>query len=174
MFFPQCVSVNNKLIGLFSIFRFPRSDPRNSNYLASFLAPEILTVINEENSQNANNKPAYNEATDSFAFGSLLYEMFTEVKPFLGLSSEAHAQLLDSDDFESLFEHRTAEIPAHIQKIITHCWRRDPTERPAFSHIVEALSNRTPLRFSRHSFSQPDLFDLTSGSAAKSKPFRSI
>jgi hypothetical protein len=142
--------------------RFPRvNSVTTRNHLTSFLAPEILDLFNNVNSLKSN----CNTATDSFAFGSLLYEMFTEQKPFGGLGHSQQLEFLQKSDLVNVLDR--PDLPLCIQKVIAQCWRWNSAERPTFSQIVESL-NRKPYLLSRHSSSQPDLFDVAGSTKSKS------
>lgn len=110
-------------------------------------------------------KALCSEATDSFAFGSILYELFTEQKPFRGLSSQELQSLLQSEEFAKLIDR--SDIPPSIQKIILHCWQYLPEDRPTFADILTSLKRKTFLH-SHHSTSQPDLLDVIGTSRSKS------
>ncbi|OQV15177.1 putative Serine/threonine-protein kinase CTR1 [Hypsibius exemplaris] len=140
--FPRCNSTSTHTAATAS---------RNINYLTSFLAPEVLPLYSAAagcGNNNVSSSSVYTEATDSFAFGSLLYEIFTEQKPFKSLAErEQFAALLDRSD-----------IPSNVQEVIGQCWNRNPADRPSFPEILDSLTNRQPFLLSGRSFSQPDLF----------------
>ncbi|OQV15178.1 hypothetical protein BV898_10694 [Hypsibius exemplaris] len=140
--FPRCNSTSTHTAATAS---------RNYNYLTSFLAPEVLPLYSAAagcGNNNVSSSSVYTEATDSFAFGSLLYEIFTEQKPFKSLAErEQFAALLDRSD-----------IPSNVQEVIGQCWNRNPADRPSFPEILDSLTNRQPFLLSGRSFSQPDLF----------------
>ncbi|OWA55199.1 hypothetical protein BV898_19587, partial [Hypsibius exemplaris] len=140
--FPRCNSTSTHTAATAS---------RNYNYLTSFLAPEVLPLYSAAagcGNNNVSSSSVYTEATDRFAFGSLLYEIFTEQKPFTSLAErEQFAALLDRSD-----------IPSNVQEVIGQCWNRNPADRPSFPEILDSLTNRQPFLLSGRSFSQPDLF----------------
>ncbi|MFH1111332.1 MAG: protein kinase [Planctomycetota bacterium] len=66
--------------------------------------------------------------SDIFSFGSVLYEMLTGTRPFKGDSSlEIMAAILR--DEPPYIAHVLAGAPAEIERIFTHCLKKDPDQR---------------------------------------------
>ena len=150
---------------MMSFRRFSRGNS-SRNHLTSFLAPELLATADDVSQLDIQAiKAMCNEATDSFAFGSILYELFTEQKPFRGLSSQELQSLLKAEDCAKIIDR--SDIPTSIQKTILQCWKFPAQDRPTFSHILSALKRKTFL-LSHHSTSQPDLLDVIGTSRSKS------
>ncbi|XP_055337305.1 uncharacterized protein LOC129587537 [Paramacrobiotus metropolitanus] len=139
----------------------------SQNYLASYLAPELATLEGHPSSMNIPElKSHWTEACDSFAFGSLLYEVFMEEKPFANLTPAQLIESLHSGAAMKMVER--VEIPPTIQKIISQCWHAVPAKRPTFVEIVQLASKRKVFMLGRHSSSQPDNLDMLSVSHSKS------
>lgn len=83
----------------------------------------------------------YDKSVDVYAFGMILYEMFTEVVPFKGYT--------DVQIFQSVEKHLRPELPSvenqpkQVQKLatlISLCWADDPSLRPSFEKIFKLFS----------------------------------
>jgi len=85
----------------------------------AYMAPEILQ------------KKSYDEKVDVFAFGTLIWEIFTRKIPHEGVELADLKQRILND--EKLFIPKT--IPKDIANIIDACRMLDPRKRPTFLEI---------------------------------------
>lgn len=93
-----------------------------------YMAPEIFQ------------KRAYDEKIDVFAFGTLLWELFSRRVPFEGLEpADVMAKVLKEDQLSM------TGVPKKIQQLVVECRVTDPKKRPSFDYIIEALNNITSL-----------------------------
>jgi predicted Ser/Thr protein kinase len=79
---------------------------------------------------------AYSRASDVFAFGVVLYEIFTASPPWAGLTPlEVAAKVMGG---------ATLEMPSTVDKRISHiakeCWQREPNDRPEMKEVHPMLS----------------------------------
>ena len=126
----------------------------------TWLAPEVI-----------NRKP-YNEKVDVYAFGIILYEIVTGDLPFSNIT-------FDSEKEKAIAAGDRPIIPNHVEpvlaKLTEQCWAQEPTDRPSFEQIVQALKTRTIISYpapSRVNFGSGwEAFDLAK--ATPSGPIQS-
>jgi serine/threonine protein kinase len=99
-------------------------DELNSGYMQyagtpSYMAPELY------------NKAGYNEKIDVFAFGTILWELFTQKIPFFNCDTNEIKNKICRGDM--LPNHKS--IPKKIEEIIHKCRAVDPNDRPSFKEI---------------------------------------
>jgi predicted Ser/Thr protein kinase len=80
---------------------------------------------------------AYSRASDVFAFGVVLYEIFTASPPWAGLAPlEVATKVMGG---------QTLEMPATVDKristIAAQCWEREPNDRPEMKDVHSSLSS---------------------------------
>jgi hypothetical protein len=79
----------------------------------------------------------YSRASDVFAFGVVLFEIFTASPPWPGLAPlEVAAKVMGG---ETLVMPST--VDGRLSKLAASCWRREPKERPSMSDVHSALSS---------------------------------
>lgn len=101
--------------------------------------------------------PLPSPASDVYAFGMVMYEMFTGCKPW---EAELHASNLSPVMIPAwVISGSRPSIPAHLPQpvasLIQRCWHALPTARPVVSDIIDAISQlieRDCHLFSPHSF----------------------
>jgi len=93
-----------------------------------YMAPEIFQ------------KRAYDEKIDVFAFGTLIWELFSRKVPFEGLEPADVMQKVLREDQLS-----TVGVPKKISQLVSECRTTDPKKRPGFDYIVDVLNNITSL-----------------------------
>ncbi|KAE8658676.1 Serine/threonine-protein kinase CTR1 [Hibiscus syriacus] len=86
-----------------------------------------------------------NEKSDVYSFGVILWELVTMQQPWSGLSP---AQVVGA----VAFQNRRLAVPPNtspkLASLMESCWADDPSQRPAFASLVEALKKllRSPLQ----------------------------
>jgi serine/threonine protein kinase len=93
-------------------------------------APEVLSSLETGCSLGKNEW----QAADVYSFGMTCYEVLTGEVPFHGHLSDDYDIVLDGGrpsfpDF----------VPEPLKNIVQRCWHQDPSSRPDFGHIIEAL-----------------------------------
>ncbi len=95
-------------------------------------APELLAGL-----------PAYTSASDVFAYGSLLLEMWTQQPPWHELSSPRDIQ-------ERLLQGQRPSLPADMPEsfcppavaaLMDACWAQDPARRPSTSSVLATMTS---------------------------------
>jgi serine/threonine protein kinase len=81
-------------------------------------------------------------ASDVYAFGTVMYEMYTGSQPWEAeLQASGTSPLMVPSWIES---GSRPSIPGHVPQpladIMHKCWNVDPSQRPALSDIIRALS----------------------------------
>lgn len=99
------------------------SNNSNDNYQI-YSAPEILR--NEE----------YTKKSDVYSFGLIVNEIYSQNKPFSGISIEDMIQLKNNGNFEI-----HASMPDFLQNIVRRCINPNPEMRPTFKDIILELKN---------------------------------
>ncbi|XP_026762255.1 mitogen-activated protein kinase kinase kinase 12-like [Galleria mellonella] len=90
----------------------------------SWMAPELIL------------RKRASDRIDVWSYGIVLWELLTQKVPYDGLSTCAVTFGVGS---EKLSLPLPDTFPEHLRILITHCWHRDPRDRPTFDNIVEAL-----------------------------------
>jgi len=85
-----------------------------------YMAPELY------------NKKAYNEKIDVFAFGTILWELFTQKIPYFNCEPNEIKNKICRG--EQLPKHKA--IPKKIEEIINDCRALEPNNRPSFKDIA--------------------------------------
>lgn len=99
---------------------------KNTNTQAgtpAYMAPELF--------QNK----SYNKSVDTYAFGILLWELFTGDIPFYMMAVMDIRQKV----IEGGRPRIPASIPSRISSLLRRCWEHDRDERPDFTQIVDEL-----------------------------------
>nr|XP_006826018.1 PREDICTED: kinase suppressor of Ras 2-like [Saccoglossus kowalevskii] len=137
-----------------------------SGYL-SYMAPELLRTVRVESSELVTDMQ-YNTTTDIFAFGTILYELFSGSWPFDGENSYALIWSLCNGDMPSL---SNVDSPGQIKNIINECWSEHPLDRPLITEVVKELQHNVPLH-KKHSQSEPDQLNRLSSPTHLRSPWR--
>ncbi|CAI0410675.1 unnamed protein product [Linum tenue] len=119
---------------------FGLSRPKANTYLSSktaagtpeWMAPEVLR--NEQS----------NEKSDVYSFGVVLWELATLQQPWKDLKQ---AQVIGAVGFKGQKLQIPDNINPGVAALIEACLANDPSHRPSFSYIVEALQKliRSPM-----------------------------
>merc|ERR1711871_801844 len=82
----------------------------------------------------------YNEMkVDSYAFGILLYSLWTRREPYFGMNAFHVMTAVLLHDIRP--DHSRLEFPPKLYRLMTACWARDPAHRPTFDVIKKQLSS---------------------------------
>ena len=79
----------------------------------------------------------YSEYSDAYAFGLIIYQLYTNEKIF-DECNYFQVLVLIEKGYRPLF---TKEIPSSYKNLIECCWNEDPNKRPLFSEIINELRN---------------------------------
>lgn len=97
------------------------------------MAPEILEGTT-----------SYDKAADTYSFGLLMWELWSEKQPFTGPEFE---HPWDVTSFVTKGKHLPIDpkqTPPNIVQLINESWHLNPARRPAFPQIVDALERLLP------------------------------
>lgn len=89
---------------------------------ACWLSPEVI------------NNAHFSKSSDVYAFGIILWEVYTRQEIYEGLSA---AQIIAKVAHEGLRPHVPRDCP--WSAIMTQCWCQDSTDRPSFERIMNVL-----------------------------------
>jgi serine/threonine protein kinase len=78
---------------------------------------------------------AYSRASDVFAFGVLLYEIFARSAPWPGLANVNVITQVITGKRMAL----PNAFPAAVRKAMTQCWAHEPSDRPKMQAVVDDL-----------------------------------
>ncbi|XP_070543388.1 kinase suppressor of Ras 2-like isoform X2 [Ptychodera flava] len=117
----------------------------------TYMAPEIMRTLQIENGDIINDTPC-NTMTDSFAFGTVMYELFSGSWPFHGEYPHTVMWKFCNGEMPSL---SPLDCPVHIKGLINDCWSDEPLDRPKFTDIAKELQHNVSLH-KKHSQSNPE------------------
>ncbi|GIM05799.1 hypothetical protein Vretimale_10187 [Volvox reticuliferus] len=78
------------------------------------------------------------KATDVFAFGVLLWQMYTGLRPWAGMN---HGQIIYNVGMKNVQLLFPPGTPPAIADLSSSCTRTNPAQRPSFSEILDKLDN---------------------------------
>eukprot|EP00753_Platysulcus_tardus_P014675 PLAT4429.1.p1 GENE.PLAT4429.1~~PLAT4429.1.p1 ORF type:complete len:513 (-),score=214.74 PLAT4429.1:443-1981(-) len=78
----------------------------------------------------------YNERTDVFSFGVVLYEMFVGKPPWEGLENMDVVFRVCAGERMEL----PTELPPWLATVMSRCWKAEPTERPSMEQVRAELT----------------------------------
>ncbi|OQR91448.1 kinase, partial [Thraustotheca clavata] len=139
------VLINSEFDAKLNVFELMKKYYLESRYVTSsfgsfevvYQAPELRKVSGAQ----------YSIATDIYALGVLMAEIFVRERPYKKLYEEKG--FLGGDVY--LYEHPTIQpfvldsrIPEGIRELIEQCWHENPSNRPNVSQIVDQLAKNVP------------------------------
>ncbi|GIL66467.1 hypothetical protein Vafri_20001 [Volvox africanus] len=78
------------------------------------------------------------KATDVFAFGVLLWQMYTGLRPWAGMN---HGQIIYNVGMKNVQLLFPPGTPPAIADLSSSCTRTNPVQRPSFNEILDKLDN---------------------------------
>ncbi|KYQ94307.1 RasGEF domain-containing protein [Tieghemostelium lacteum] len=93
-----------------------------------WLAPEVLSGT------------VYSEPSDVYAFGIILWELYTRSHPFDEFSFGQWMSKLEDEIIRGLRPTIPATCPPEYVELIQSCWTHEPSSRPTFTSIVESIN----------------------------------
>ncbi|XP_051941726.1 mitogen-activated protein kinase kinase kinase 7-like isoform X2 [Hippocampus zosterae] len=99
----------------------------NNKGSAAWMAPEVFEGSN------------YSEKCDVFSWGIILWEVLTRKKPFdeIGGSAFCIMWAVHRGTRPPLIK----DLPVPIETLMTHCWDKEPNQRPSMEQIKNTMSN---------------------------------
>jgi hypothetical protein len=84
---------------------------------------------------------AYSRASDVFAFGVLLYEIFKREVPWQGVSNIITATKVVNGE---RMDVSSRKIPHEVAALMRECWAHEPDKRPSIKHVQRVLHDNAP------------------------------
>jgi hypothetical protein len=84
---------------------------------------------------------AYSRASDVFAFGVLLYEIFQREMPWQGVSNIVTAANVMRGE---RMDVSSRKIPREVAALMIECWAHEPDKRPSMKHVQSVLHDNAP------------------------------
>jgi predicted Ser/Thr protein kinase len=84
---------------------------------------------------------AYSRASDVFAFGVLLYEIFQREMPWQGVSNIITATKVVHGEHMDVSSRK---IPREVAALMIECWAQEPDKRPSMKHVQRVLHDNAP------------------------------
>jgi len=82
----------------------------------------------------------YDERTDVFSFGIMLWELITKKRTFSQMNSDEEREKLKIDRISlSFFRYEKDDLPKEYQSIYDQCTARNYQDRPSFDEILKQL-----------------------------------
>lgn len=128
----------------------------------SYMSPELMSSLKIDPPNIFASKPC-TQASDIFAFGSLLYELLSE--RFAFHDQPPHALIWQVATGKTPPLHNFRFING-LKTLIKRCWSGNPKQRPPFSEIVHILQENIS-HHRRHSCSEPDRLHLTGQASSR-------
>lgn len=87
-------------------------------------------------------KPVFNEQSDIFSLGLVLWEIASRKIPFEDIKEDAQVIVLVK--YENERPEISADTPKELAKLIECCWQEDPSKRPDLSEVIATLKSLLP------------------------------
>jgi serine/threonine-protein kinase CTR1 len=88
-------------------------------------------------SPEAMERGEFSEASDTYALGMIIFELFTREVPFRNLNPHQAALAVIAED-------KRPDIPAFVPpkfaQLMQSCWQRDPKARPSMQSVLQSLA----------------------------------
>lgn len=118
--------------------------PQICDFGCSFISDKELSKIQMEDPQGTPiymapelySDDPYSYQVDIYAFSLIMYELITGIRPF---SEYKSSYKLMKDVKNGVRPKLPKDLDENISSFIKRCWANDPSERPAFSEIVEFI-----------------------------------
>ncbi|EGG25213.1 RasGEF domain-containing protein [Cavenderia fasciculata] len=94
-----------------------------------WLAPEVMASM------------AYSEPSDVYAFGIILWELYTRAHPYDEFQFGQWMSKLEDEIIRGLRPTIPTTCPPEYAELIQSCWTHEPNSRPTFTSVVETLTN---------------------------------
>jgi serine/threonine protein kinase len=78
----------------------------------------------------------FSEACDIYSFAIIVWEVIAWNEPFPTLSSK---QVMRQGALQHLRPTIPIDCPGALAALVSMCWKREPSERPTFTNILELL-----------------------------------
>ena len=82
-------------------------------------------------------KHVYSKASDVYAFGVVLFEIWARESPWKGVADVVVATSVESGETLSV----PASAPAAVQQLMHDCWRMRASKRPSMNDVQMRLTN---------------------------------
>uniref|UniRef100_A0A674EFS5 Mitogen-activated protein kinase kinase kinase 7 n=1 Tax=Salmo trutta TaxID=8032 RepID=A0A674EFS5_SALTR len=99
----------------------------NSKGSAAWMAPEVFEGSN------------YSEKCDVFSWGIILWEGITRRKPFDEIGGSAFCIMWAVH--RGTRPPMIKDLPEPIENLMTHCWDKDPAQRPSMEEVRNTMAN---------------------------------
>eukprot|EP00029_Vermamoeba_vermiformis_P011339 TRINITY_DN620_c0_g1_i1.p1 TRINITY_DN620_c0_g1~~TRINITY_DN620_c0_g1_i1.p1 ORF type:complete len:642 (-),score=178.52 TRINITY_DN620_c0_g1_i1:124-2049(-) len=106
--------------------KMSEKDKMNTGGTPLYMPPEMFQL-----------KPETTEKCDVYAFGVILWELFTEKRPYEGKYGSIH-QLIDAVSNRNERPEIPENCPKKLRQLIERCWHKDPKQRPSFQEILDS------------------------------------
>ncbi len=73
-------------------------------------------------------------SSEVYAAGIVIWELFSEKAPYLGLNNNEAAEMIVSGNTPKL-----DVIPTDIATLLTECWLQNPQKRPSFASMLSEI-----------------------------------
>lgn len=83
----------------------------------------------------------YTEKADVFSYGIILWELLTRLPPYYGIDgTEVSIWVVKEDLRPEIKADHEWNAPTEFIQLMKRCWDREPSKRPLFNEIIDALN----------------------------------
>ncbi|VDK56451.1 unnamed protein product [Anisakis simplex] len=134
--------------GLFSMKRLAQPYRDNTlivpNHWLSYLSPELIRQLSSELTQLP-----FSEASDSYAFGTIWFELMTYGFPFEHVHPDVVIWQVGCGMKGPLNNVNNIRDVKLFQEILVQCWAYTPEDRPSFREVLDMLERLPKKRLNR-------------------------